>query len=295
VEDYYPFGLTFNSYQRDSSMPDQYLYNGKELQDELSLGWLDYGARMYMPELGRWGVVDPLSENMRRFSVYNYCWDNPLIFVDPDGMFGDVYNQQGTWVGTDNQDDKKKYVVKDGADPKDAVKGNTIDKTKVIEFVSGKDARAKMLEIANQDKADNSREYGGVISQSGDLIETSGEDGNIDYQKAKDPNAQENLDKLDGKVDKFHSHQSTQRDEEMNTSNGTVLVPVNKWNQKPSDGDKDGLKNNQTLYVFGMGLRSSPSHNEGAERVNIVYKDSNGNLSTASLPISRWVDQKERR
>jgi hypothetical protein len=59
VEDYYPFGLTFNSYQRDSSMPDQYLYNGKELQDELSFWWLDYGARMYMPELGvvlSWGA-----------------------------------------------------------------------------------------------------------------------------------------------------------------------------------------------------------------------------------------------
>ena len=30
--------------QVEDSMPDQYQYNGKELQDELSLGWLDYGA-----------------------------------------------------------------------------------------------------------------------------------------------------------------------------------------------------------------------------------------------------------
>jgi len=42
--DYYPFGLTCNSYQRENSVKQNYQYNGKELQDELDLGWLDYGA-----------------------------------------------------------------------------------------------------------------------------------------------------------------------------------------------------------------------------------------------------------
>ncbi len=63
-DEYYPFGLTFNSYQRENSTTNNYLYNGKEKQDELDLGWLDYGARMYMPEIGRWGVVDIKSELM---------------------------------------------------------------------------------------------------------------------------------------------------------------------------------------------------------------------------------------
>lgn len=31
VEYYYPFGLTFNSYQRENATPNQYQYNGKEL------------------------------------------------------------------------------------------------------------------------------------------------------------------------------------------------------------------------------------------------------------------------
>jgi RHS repeat-associated protein len=85
TDDYYPFGLTFNSYSRENAVANQYKYNGKELQDELNLGWMDYGARMYMPELGRWGVIDPLSEKGRRWSPYNYGIDNPVRFIDPDG------------------------------------------------------------------------------------------------------------------------------------------------------------------------------------------------------------------
>ncbi len=90
-EDFYPFGLSFNSYQRENSLINNYLYNGKEQINDLSLDWADYGARMYMPEIGRWGTVDPLAEKSRRWSPYNYALNNPIRFIDPDGMDATPY------------------------------------------------------------------------------------------------------------------------------------------------------------------------------------------------------------
>ncbi|TRW27068.1 RHS repeat-associated core domain-containing protein, partial [Flavobacterium zepuense] len=88
TNNYYAFGMEHKGYGVAlSTNPAQKIkFNSKELQDELQLNWYDYQARNYDSALGRWFNIDPLAETSRRFSPYTYALNNPIYFIDPDGM-----------------------------------------------------------------------------------------------------------------------------------------------------------------------------------------------------------------
>ncbi|MDH5380011.1 MAG: hypothetical protein OEW75_04115, partial [Cyclobacteriaceae bacterium] len=85
-----------NHWQRGGSMKNDYLYNGKEMQDELDLGWMDYGARMYDASVGRWHVVDPMVENTHHnYTPYAYVYNNPIAYIDPIGLDTFLVDKKG--------------------------------------------------------------------------------------------------------------------------------------------------------------------------------------------------------
>jgi len=59
-------------------------FTSKEQDAETGLDY--FGARYYMPALGRWAGVDPLLDSMPQWSPYNYALNNPVVMVDAHGM-----------------------------------------------------------------------------------------------------------------------------------------------------------------------------------------------------------------
>ena len=87
--------MKYNTSQFDTP----YKFNGKEKDDELrsnreyqnnnklyeQTGLNNYGARYYWDKGSFWLSVDPMSDKYPHLTSYNYCANNPVMLVDPDG------------------------------------------------------------------------------------------------------------------------------------------------------------------------------------------------------------------
>ena len=108
INNYYPFGLNMEGNWNGAAGANKYQYNGKQWNDDFSLGWNDYGARFYDAAVGRWFAVDPLSYKFSTTSPYVYVKNNPSKYIDPNGMELYVANNDSKAL-----DDIVKLALKD--------------------------------------------------------------------------------------------------------------------------------------------------------------------------------------
>jgi RHS repeat-associated protein len=84
VTDYYPFGEQLPSRTNGNDLY-RYAFQGQELDKET--GMEAFPARLYDGRIGRWLTFDPLAEKFPSWSPYNFCMNNPMNMIDPDGKF----------------------------------------------------------------------------------------------------------------------------------------------------------------------------------------------------------------
>src|SRR5439155_5305435 len=81
--DFEPWGLQMPGRTLTTATPTKEGFTGKE--QDLETGFSYFGARYYMPAVGRWTAVDPLAEKAPEWSPYDYARNNPFGITDPDG------------------------------------------------------------------------------------------------------------------------------------------------------------------------------------------------------------------
>jgi len=109
---YLPYGELFAE-QRDNTARyyTPYKFSGKEKDEET--GYSYFGARYYMPELSIWSAVDPMADKYPHLSPYNYCENNPIMLVDPDGRSSSSPNDYSV---DDNGNIKLEKITDDNFD-----------------------------------------------------------------------------------------------------------------------------------------------------------------------------------
>lgn len=96
---YLPYGEDWVDVHNNPHYLSRYKYNGKEKDPESGLHY--YGARYYDSDISQWLSIDPMADKYPSLSPYNYCADNPVILVDPDGReITNFLDEKGNLIST---------------------------------------------------------------------------------------------------------------------------------------------------------------------------------------------------
>jgi RHS repeat-associated protein len=80
---YLPYGELFIEQRNTASYYTPYKFSAKEKDEET--GYSYFGARYLNTDFSIWLSVDPMSDDYPHISAYNYCFNNPINLIDPDG------------------------------------------------------------------------------------------------------------------------------------------------------------------------------------------------------------------
>jgi RHS repeat-associated protein len=96
--DYYPFGLTFNNYQRENSLISRKKFQSQEHIDDLGLNWDSFKWRNHQPDIGRFFNIDPLADKYVYNSPYTFSENRVINAVELEGLEALMVNSHGHWI-----------------------------------------------------------------------------------------------------------------------------------------------------------------------------------------------------
>ncbi|MFS4493190.1 DUF6443 domain-containing protein [Maribacter sp. 2308TA10-17] len=249
IEDnsYYPFGLLMRSATSSvspygNSTAKRWKYNGNELDNTFNIDTYDFGARNYDPAIGRWMNLDPLAEQMRRHSPYNFAFNNPIYFIDPDGMapmspLDDIYlDRNGKEIfRVENDQPDRTFIVKTTKTTKQLYSNGTRDgNTNPISKDAAKNTE-KQIKSGNVDgeHMDNTVQIANADTQQEMLDHVSQDDGKGGVM------TEANLKSMNSSNFKEFSGNIGDDGKVTGTTSGPVLLPMAGFDQIEAGGSFD--------------------------------------------------------